>query len=363
MKRTSARSAQIFKELRDEILSGCYSKSCRFPSEAALAGRFDVSRSTMTIVVSDLERLGLVTRQQGRGTFVTKSAASRKIGLIVPGVVYSEFFPPIVSEISRLAQENKYALLFADVSSGNPKTRARQARAFASFLVKENVSGVIFQPLEFLDDADRLNREIAEIFAAAEIPVVLLDSDIVFPPERSGLDVVGINNSDAGYRLAEHLLAQGARKIHFQMRPNWASSVRNRLRGVVTALGLRGLKCSVLTADPEDLSALRRHLRRGRPEAFVCGNDTAAAKFRQTLEKAGLRVPDDVLLAAFDDVQIASILSPPLTTIRQPCKEIGATLFNRLMERIAKPDLLPAEILLPSPLVVRASTRRRGGRP
>ena len=359
MKRTGARSARIFEELRDEILSGRHSNSCRFPSEAALARRFGVSRSTMTIVVRDLERMGLVSRHQGRGTFVTKSAVSRKIGLIVPGVVYSEFFPPVVSEISRLAQENKYALLFADVSSDDPKTRAGQARAFADFLIRENVSGVIFQPLEFLDDLDRINREIAGMFSAAGIPVVLLDSDIVFPPERSDFDVVGINNSDAGYRLAEHLLAQGARKIHFQMRPNWAPSVRNRLRGVVTALGQHGLKCSVLTADPEDLPALKRHLRRGRPDAFVCGNDTAAAKFRQTLDAAGLRVPDDVLLAAFDDVQIASILTPPLTTVRQPCREIGATLFNRLMARIARPDMLPAEILLPSPLVLRESTRRR----
>jgi len=231
-------------------------------------------------------------------------------------------------------------------------------KAAAGRLIEERVAGVIFQPLEFIADSDKVNSEIVSRFQSAGVAVVLLDYDVVPPPQRSSLDIVGINNPDAGYRLAKHLLDQGIRRMAFQMRPNWAPSVRNRLRGVVTCVGAKGLKCEVLEAEPDDAPALARFLRRHRPEAFICGNDTAAAVFKQTLEKLGRKVPDDVLLAAFDDVRLASLLSPPLTTIHQPCREIGEAAFARLLARIARPDLVSQELYLHAPLVVRASTAR-----
>lgn len=353
----------LFDTLKKEILSGKYHLDKPFPSVRGLIGRFGLSDRTVRHALDELFAQGLISRKQGRGTFVTSQGSSRKIGLIIPGVAYSEFFPPIVSQISKMAQDAGYTLLFGDVMSSNPETRARKARRFAVELVRERVAGVIYQPLEFLTNADQINHEIVSIFERARTPVVLLDYDIVSPPERSHYDVIGINNPDAGYRLANHLISCGARKIHFLMRPNWAPSVRNRLRGVITAIsaansrGVRKLKCGILTAEPEDLAALKRHLRRGRPDAFICGNDTAAAKFKQTLEKLGLLVPRDLLLAAFDDVQIAGLLTPPLTTIHQPCAEIGAAAFNRLLTRIATPDLPVQEIYLSAPLIVRESTR------
>lgn len=356
----------LIETLKSNILSGKYGVGKPFPSVRALIKRSGLSNTTVLHALDELVHQGLISRRQGRGTFVTNRGMSRKIGLIIPGVAYSEFFPPIVSQISKMAQDAGYTLLFGDVMSSNPETRARKARRFAVELVRERVAGVIYQPLEFLANADQINHEIVSVFERARIPVVLLDYDIVSPPERSRYDIVGINNPDAGYRLANYLISCGARKIHFLMRPNWAPSVRNRLRGVITAIaaakshgGVRKCSYAILTAEPDDRVALKRHLRRGRPDAFICGNDTAAAKFKQTLEKLGLSVPKDVLLAAFDDVQIAGLLTPPLTTIHQPCAEIGAAAFNRLLTRIATPDLPAQEIYLSAPLVLRESTKRK----
>ena len=136
---------------------------------------------------------------------------SRKIGLIVPGVAYSEFFQPIVGEISRLSQEQGYTLLFGNITSKDPAKRAAQAKRFAKTLVKEGVSGVICQPLEFVEDSERLNQEIVSIFDVARVAVVFFDCDFVLPPGRSNYDVVGINNYDAGYRLGDHLMAKKAK--------------------------------------------------------------------------------------------------------------------------------------------------------
>ena len=88
--------------------------------------------------------------------------------------------------------------------------------------------------------------------------------------------------------------------------------------------------------------------------------DATAALFKQTAESLSLRVPDDLLLAGFDDVSIASLLSPPLTTIRQPCREIGEAAFMALVGRMNDPSLTVREIYLDAPLVVRRSTERAG---
>jgi len=351
----------LVETLKNQILSGKYDVAKPFPSMRSLIQRFGMSKTTVQRALDELFHLGLISRKQGRGTFITGQRASRRIGLIVPGVAYSEFFPPIVNEISRLSQKEGYTLLFGAVTSQDPGVRARQAKKFAGQLIKDGVAGVIFQPLEFLSDLTEKNQEIVNHFKRANIPVVLACCDFVKPPERSGYDVIGINNVEAGAMMASHLVDSGVRRICFLMRPNRGMSIRSRFRGVVMALGCEDrvrCKCDQLVAEVDDLLALKRFLRRHRPDAFICGSDSDAAKFKVTLEKAGLKVPDDVMLAGFNDVQMASILTPSLTSIHIPCKEIAATAFYRLLARIANPDLPAMECLLPVRLVARGSTVR-----
>ena len=348
----------LVETLKGSVLDGKYGSGKPFPSVRALIRRYGLSSTTVLHALDELVRQGLISRSQGRGTLVIHRAASRRIGLIVPGVAYSEFFPQIVSAISCLSQQKGYQLLFGDIASKSPELRVRAARAFAQSLVGEGVAGVLYQPLELVDDAVRVNRDILSIFDRAGVPVVIIDNDFLQSPHRGGYDVVGIDNVAAGALVAEHLLACGARRISFQKRPRCSASVNARLRGVVSTLAvLRGAYgCSVLEAEPDDREAVRRHLRTHRPEAFVCGNDAAAVALKQTLESLGRHVPDDVLLAGFDDVRFAKIVSPQLTTIHQPCEQIGATAFDRLLTRIANPDLAPLQIALPIELVVRGST-------
>ena len=90
----------------------------------------------------------------------------------------------------------------------------------------------------------------------------------------------------------------------------------------------------------------------------MCSNDPSAAVFKQTLERAGLSVPKDVRLTGFADMPMASLMTPPLTTIHQERDQMGGAAFRRLLERIANPDLPAFEILFPAPLVVRESTRK-----
>ena len=118
------------------------------------------------------------------------------------------------------------------------------------------------------------------------------------------------------------------------------------------------MKVFVLDAEPDDASAVRKFIAQTKPDAFVCGNDKPAARLRQTLARFGRKVPEEIMLADFDDVQIASVMTPQLTTIRQPCDGIAEAAFAALVERMSNPSLHPREILLPAPLVVRESTQR-----
>ena len=145
---TESKFQKIVGSLKREILAGKYGLDFPLPSIQALVRRLGVSSITVRRAFDVLEREGLVVRARGRGTFVSRRGALRKIGLIVPGIAYSEFFLPIVSEISHLAQKESYTLLFGDISSKSPEQRARAATRLARDFVSQGVAGVLYQPVE-----------------------------------------------------------------------------------------------------------------------------------------------------------------------------------------------------------------------
>jgi LacI family transcriptional regulator len=93
----------------------------------------------------------------------------------------------------------------------------------------------------------------------------------------------------------------------------------------------------------------------GEVDAAVCANDHTAAILLQSLERRGIRVPRNIRVVGFDDVRFAAVLSVPLTTIHQPCREIAATAFRAMLERIANPSIPPRSLTLFPRLVIRES--------
>lgn len=352
---------QIFEDLQRDIRSGRYPKGVHLPSDEALMRRYGVSRITATKAMDELVRRGLVYRRRGVGTFATRAAQNESglLGLIVPSLSFGEIFPSVCQSLTRSAQSDGYTFLLGDISASTPEERASQACAVARSFVERRVAGVILQPLAFLRKPERVTQEILGLFDSAEIPVVLIDRDIEMKEERISHDFVGIDNVASGRALGAHLLAQGAKRIHFLMRPNCATVIRDRLIGVQSAVAEDPSSVKVIVAEPSNAAALRPWFKgRNRPDAVVCESDQVAALFNNTLQKFGLRVPKDVMLAGFDDVHYATTMSPPLTTVHQPCTDLAKVAYKTLRERIGDADLPPRRILLPAPLVVRESTRR-----
>ena len=356
------KSKAISERLRQEILSGKFDSTRKLPSDRMLMRRFAVARATVQTAMKELLDKHLIDRKPGYGTFLTERAkvsAGRKLGVIVPDAFYS-FYARICRGIDESAKMNGWATLSASLGSGNMRERAAKALEFAEVCVREKVSGVVFQPLQFLKDGVKFNSAVLDVFAKAHIPVVLLDSDYLPLPQRSEYDLVGIDNMCAGYELARHVIAQGAKRIWYFSNSLPAPTSVNRGNGVglaVTEAGLRWTRDSIFFADPTDVRAARRLFAgKNRPDAIVAVNDYIASVLLKTLKAIGKRVPGDVLLAGVNGDSVGEECEPPITTVVQPCAEIGRTAVSLLLGRIVDPALPPREVLLGVRLEVRKST-------
>ena len=348
MSNETTKAKTICAALRRELLGG-QAALRSLPSERALMRRFAAARETVRRALDALVAEGLVVRQIGKGTFPSKRARQMpgRIGLIV--LSYAEIFAPICAEIGRLCREHGLELLFGDVSALDYAARAEQARRFAHDFVERRVSGVILQPISFVENAAALNAEMRSLFADAGVPVVLLDSG--WPDGVAEADVVGIDNFRCGQDIADHLKARGARRALFLTRPHAPPSNVLRHQGVQSRMD-----CPFLPVEPDDAAALRRALKRHKPDALVCGYDVYAANVLKTLGALGVSVPGDILLTGFDDVKYATLVSPALTTVRQPCVDIAHAAFEALLARTAAPDRPPRSVLLHAPIITREST-------
>ena len=358
------RFREVARQLREEVLSGMYGQEGRMPSEAQLVKRFGVSRPTIAKALSLLGTEGLVDRRAGSGTFAKSGrnaeTSTNLLALLVPSLGNTEIFQLICGEIASLARVHNYGLVWggSDLPKLDPEIGIRHSEELCQQFIARRVSGVFFAPHELVKDMEQSNRAMAVMLREAGIPVVLLDRDLSQFPARSDFDLVGIDNFAGGYMLAEHLLKLGNTRLHFVARPMSAPTVEARIAGVREALGRQGIEPErgwIRIGDLDDKKFVRGLTGPLRPDAYVCANDHTAALLMRELQKANIRVPQDVRVVGFDDVKYATLVSPPLTTIQQPCGEIALTAFRAMMDRQSDPRLPPRHLSLAPRLVIRDS--------
>jgi GntR family transcriptional regulator of arabinose operon len=350
---------RVYNALHDDIQSGRLKRGDRLPSEAALVRTFGVSRITAGRAVRDLQAGGMVERRAGSGTFVKAAPAAPGLsfGLLIPDLGVTEVFEPICQGMMASPLAAAHALLWGSATAAHA-TKEERAWQLCRQYIDRRVSGVFFAPLELSVRKDDVNKRVVEALDAASIPVVLLDRQPFPYPERGRHDLVGIDNRRAGYLITDHLLRLGARRIGFVAVENAASTVDAREAGYREALYAsnapveRGLVCRL---DPADGDTVKRFLDSSRPDALVCANDWTAARVMHTVLDLGYVVPRDLRLAGIDDMEYARLLPVPLTTLRQPTREIGAAAFAAMLDRVAQPGAAARDILLQTELIVRRS--------
>lgn len=353
----SPKYQQVYAALRREIQSGRLKKGDRLPSEAELVRTFSASRITVGRAVRDLQAAGLVERRAGSGTYVSTphTAGALSFGLLIPDLGETEIFEPICQGMMASPLAREHALVWGSPTGDSKEERAWQ---LCRQYIDRGVSGVFFAPLELTTDKDDVNQRIAQALDAAGVPVVLLDRTVVPYPQRGHHDLVGIDNRRAGYVVTDHLLRLGSRRIAFMAMPYAAATVGAREAGYREALHTWGAPIEpalVHRLDPSDPVAVGAAMDTHHPEAIVCANDRTASRLIPTLLRLGHAVPRDVRIVGIDDLEYAKLLPVPLTTLRQPTRQIGDAALAAMLERIARRTLPTRDILLKCELIVRES--------
>ncbi|WP_263352575.1 GntR family transcriptional regulator [Acidicapsa acidisoli] len=354
----------VFDYLHGSIQSGVLKPGDRLPSEAELGKMFDASRITVAKAVLELQRMNLVTRRPGAGTHVQtrQQVDGHTFGLLIPELGLTEIFEPICHGMMRSPFARPDALVWGNASgagaSGSRREVAEEAEHMAQHFIARKVSGIFFAPLELIPDKDAANRRIVRMLERMKIPIVLLDRCYLPYPERSSLDLVGIDNRRTGFLATEHLIQLGVRELAFLAEDHSASTVDARITGFHEALRRHGIRPEVEPAwrgSAQDQEFVKKALEITQAKGIVCANDVTAARLMQTLLAMGRRIPEDVRIVGIDDVKYASLLPVPLTTMHQNCPAIGVIAMATMLERLEHPDLPTRDILVPTKLVVRRS--------
>ncbi|QDT78229.1 Arabinose metabolism transcriptional repressor [Gimesia maris] len=356
---------RVLNSLLQDLGSGRFKEGEKLPTEMELANCFAVSRPTVTKAVQELVQMGLVYRKAGAGTFVEISDANQRriFGLIVPELGDSEIFDPVCNQITKLIQKQGHFVQWAGTNS-KPHHRETIEHVFATCrqLIDANVAGVFFAPFVTLNESLNPNHKIVNGFRKAGIPVVLLDRDIELFPSRSDFDLVGVDHLRAQARIARFLIETGHRRIAFWLWDNVANTIQLRIAGAQHSFFEAGIPFDrelIQTCDPNDMQQIADLIQKLNPDAIMCANDIFAAKLLKTLDMISVNVPEDLSVAGYDDVQYATLLRVPLSTLSQPCEKIGEVAVQLMNDRVNNPDLPAREVTLTPTLKIRESTSDR----
>lgn len=348
---------QVIAHYRTQILDGTLPPGARLPTELEIAEMFNISRGTVRQAMTAMVNEGLLERVPGRGTFVHAERqpddaikpTNRRIGLLL-SYRNSELDLHILSGVEHTAKSRGYQVSFAYTEES-----AEEQSRDINHLRADGVSGLIIYPLSnrTYDDA------IAKLHTAA-LPFVLIDR---YLPEING-DYVTSDNVGGGYSAAQHLIILGHTRIAFCYSTAGTlltTSVRDRLAGYRKALHEYGLpydESLVLFRSSEKTpqEAYTELLARpDRPTAIFAANDSEAIQIIATARQLGIRIPDDLALVGFDNLRLTEHTTPPLTTVAQPARDIGARAADLLISRIEGQPGVARGVELPTHLVIRES--------
>ncbi|MEV6110878.1 LacI family DNA-binding transcriptional regulator [Streptomyces sp. NPDC051940] len=308
-----------------------------------------VSADTRERVQSVIDRLGYVRSESARQL---RAGHSRIMGLLVLDMG-NPFFVDIARGAERVARDAGLGVMVCN-SAQNPAEEAEYLSLFA----EQRVRGVLVTP------ADMTGRTI-ETLRRYRTPFVLVDRVAEDATECS----VSVDDVAGGALAMRHLIEMGHRSVAYVCGPPGLQQITDRRAGALKALAEAGLPADVLRALPTDRLDVAAGRDAGarllglteRPTAVFCANDLLALGVLQALYAADVRVPEDVAIVGYDDIEFAAAAAVPLTSVRQPAVTVGELAARLLLEETAEGAAEEHEhrqVVLQPELVVRTSSLR-----
>ena len=305
-----------------------------------------VSADTAERIQAIMKRSGYVPNQAARSLAQRESHVVAIIVQASPGenIFRNPYTAEYVGALTLELQQNGYYPLIR--FSDNYKEIDADLRGW-------NVAGVIF--------SGAYNRHLHTLKSLTDIPTVFTDCYVRIP----GANHVGMDDDAGGQIAGEYLIHMGHRQVGFLGNNVDESDVdRHRLDGFRTGLAEGGIELreEFILHRREELfppDSLRQLMARSdHPTAFFCTSDQAAVQLMQAFSRLGLRVPEDVSVVGFDDLPLATMVQPALTTLSQDISQKAHLVVEMLLRHIRQRGLAPERTLLGTCLVERQSVRR-----
>jgi LacI family transcriptional regulator len=303
-----------------------------------------VAPATVARVHAAIERLGFIRNDAARQL---RAGRSRCVGLLILDVG-NPFFTDVARSAERHAAANDLVVLL-----GTSDDDAERERTYLETFDEQRVFGLLISPVG--EDLSRLHA-----LHNRGVPVVLVDRDGTGTPFAS----VAVDDIAGGRLAAEHLCEQGRRRIAYVGGSPGLRQVTDRLIGARMATeNCPGATLEVIVTDEPSVLAGRAageglcaRTRDTRPDAVFCANDLLAIGMLQALTRNGFEVPADIALIGYDDIDFARSAAIPLSSIRQPSKDIGATAIELLLASAATEAAEHRHVVFRPELIARAST-------
>jgi LacI family transcriptional regulator len=302
----------------------------------------DVSSSTRQHVLEVIQELGYRPSSIARGLVTQRTST---LGVVVPDID-NPYFSGMVRGAEEMAYSDDYSVLLC-----NTNEEPERELAVLQSLEEKQIDGLLLCSSRLSEDE---LKKVIDRFPAVVLASRNLDGACV--------GAALIDEPAGGRMIAEHLLGTGHKSIGLIFGPPISYSARGRLKGFHEALTKAGLphhpewirRCSP-TID-EGYKATKKLLQ-DHPEltALVCHNDLVAVSALQACADLNLRVPEDIAIIGYDDIPIAALVTPALTTCRIPRLDLGAGAMRLLLDQITDCDGEPQNILIRPELIVRDS--------
>jgi LacI family transcriptional regulator len=307
---------------------------------ADVAADADVSVSTVSHVVNGTRPVSAVLRarvleairQSGYSpNTVARSLATSDTHLIgiVMSALTNRFFVPVVAAIDRAGRRHGYNSVLAD-----SRDRVDDEAEAVNMLLSRRVDGIVLAP------AGNDKEVVLDKLAAEEVPTVLIDRLV-----DDRFDQVGAENREVTASLVQHLAALGHSRIAFVSGMKGLSTTSERVSGYRLGLERAGLDfqhdlvcCGRSAAGPAERAVTSLLARRDPPTAIVSSNNYMTIGVLRALQRNGMRVPEDIGLVAYDDLDFGGVFKPRLTVIAQPVSEIASKAVDLLISRITGKD-------------------------
>jgi LacI family transcriptional regulator len=315
----------------------------------ALNRPWRVSATSAARVEEAIQRLGYVPNQAARQL---RAGRSRTIGLAVINIT-NPFFSEMVVGAEEVATEAGYAVIV-----GNSYDSADKELLYLDLFERQRCDGILLAPVGGnLDRLDRLRRQ--------GIPTVLVDR----VDEGGTLLSVSLDDVEGGRLAGEHLLSVGCRRITFVGGPFGVPQMRNRRDGchaaisesstaTMTVIPTETLNVGLGRRIADDILAMPES---ERPDGIFAANDVLGLGILQGFIRHGVRVPEDIAIVGYDNIDFAESAAVPLTSIEQPSREMGREAARKLIAQLEHDDEAAepgtSEVFSPV-LIARESTRR-----